>query len=468
MSIDRILNDTFGFPDFRPHQREIIEHIASPAGSAGTLVVMPTGGGKSLLYQIPALLQDRLSLVVSPLISLMKDQVDALRSRGVRAGCVNSAMSSAELLATRDAVIAGRIQLLYVAPERFNNTNFMQIMDRQSINLLAIDEAHCISHWGSGFRPSYRHIAGAIQRLRPERIVALTATANHQTQTDIVDNLGIPEARRVVTGFARDDLRFERCRIDSDAYGETRSAVLDAYDPEEGASCGIVYMVTKKNCETLVADLRRWDIPAHVYHAGLPDRDKQEVQERWMREDGVIVATTAFGMGIDKPNVRFIINGGLPSNVEEWYQMIGRGSRDGQGCNCFLFSDGEDLRIKHFLIETQYPSVSDLRSFKHWLDGFTAKGPVTEDMTQAEMGARAGVRKHTASGCCGFLARLGLIDKIAPGTWTFHPSAQHNLDYREHAQRIADKKADIERVRQIARGKPEGIVAEMCQYLARQ
>ncbi|MDA3963498.1 MAG: RecQ family ATP-dependent DNA helicase [Planctomycetota bacterium] len=468
MSIDRVLADTFGFSEFRPHQREVIEHLRSPAGASGALVVMPTGGGKSLLYQIPALMEQRLSIVVSPLISLMKDQVDALCARGVRAACVNSSMSRADLLATREAVIAGQIQLLYVAPERFNNAAFMEVVQAQSIYLLAIDEAHCISHWGSGFRPSYRYIAGAIERLQPERVIALTATANRQTQLDIIDNLGIPQAHRVVTGFARDDLSFGRCRIGTDAYGDTRDAVLDLYDPEEGVDCGIVYMVTKKNCEQLATDLRRWGVPAQVYHAGLSDGDKQSVQERWMQDNGVIVATTAFGMGIDKPNVRFVINGGLPSNIEEWYQMVGRGSRDGQGCTCHLFSDGEDLRIKHFLIETQYPGVADLRKFKLWIDGLTAKGPVTRDMTQAEMATAAKVRKHTASGCCGFLARLGLIEKLAPGTWTFHPSAAVDLDYSDHQQRITDKQSDIERVRRIASGAPDKILAEMCSYLAAQ
>ena len=465
MDLAALLRDRFGFAAFRPQQQHIIEHVLGPAGRNGTLVVMPTGGGKSLLYQIPALVLPGMTLVVSPLISLMKDQVDALQARGIRAACVNSSMSASELIAVRDQVSAGQVQLLYLAPERFKNENFMRIVEQRQVALLAIDEAHCISHWGSGFRPSYRHIPMAIQRLRPERVMALTATANAQTRQDIINNLALPQMHSIVTGFARTDLQFDRCRIEGNAYHNTKDAVLDCYDPDADMACGIVYMVTKKNCEKLVEDLRRWDIPAYVYHAGLADTEKQRVQETWMRDDGIMVATTAFGMGIDKPNVRFIINGGLPSNVEEWYQMIGRGSRDGQGCSCFLFSDAEDLRIKHFLIETQYPDVADLVRFKNWIDVESAGSSVTRDMTQADMAAAAGIHKHAASGCCAFLHRLGVIDKVQSGIWTLHHRPDISIDYAEHRRRIAEKKADIERVRQIAKAGGD-IVATMSAYLA--
>ncbi len=471
MSIDSILQTTFGFPAFREHQRDIIEHICSDAATGtdattGTLVVMPTGGGKSLLYQIPALMGSELSIVVSPLISLMKDQVDALCAKGVRAACVNSSMTAVEQIAVRDAVLAKRIQILYVAPERFKNENFMTVILQQQINILAVDEAHCISHWGSGFRPAYRAIPQAIKRIAPRKIIALTATANKSTQKDIVDNLGMPQAKVFVTGFARDDLHFAGYNMHGLAYAETRDAVLNIYDPEDGVDCGIVYFNTKKNCEKLVEDLKRWNIPVYVYHGGLPDKEKDLIQERWMKDNGVMIATTAFGMGIDKPNVRFVINGGIPSNVEEWYQMIGRGSRDGQGCDCYLFSDAEDLRIKHFLIETQYPEVMHLKKFKLWVDRITEDEDQTMSITQSAMAAKAGIPSHAASGCCGFLARLDVLEKVKPGVWTFHHMPDLDIDYSEHRKRIQEKKDDIERVRKIAHGGQ--VLADMCAYLGGQ
>lgn len=467
MQLEAIVQQTFGFAGFRPRQREIIEHILSPAGAEGTLVVMPTGGGKSLIYQVAALTVQRLSIVVSPLIALMKDQVDALRARGVAAACVHSGLSTRELIETRDRVLAGQIRLLYVAPERFKNRNFMAVVARQPLYLLAIDEAHCISHWGSGFRPSYRHLPAAIAALRPDRVLALTATANHQTRHDICTNLGLPRAHCFITGFRRDDLRFGRCRLDGNAYFNTRDAVLDRYDPEADSACGIVYLGTRKNCERLVADLERWSIPVAFYHAGMRDVDKQRVQEEWMRRDGVMVATTAFGMGIDKPNVRFVINGSLPANVEEWYQMIGRGSRDGRGCHCQLFSDAEDLRIRHFLLEIQYPPVTELRRFRRWLDATSrTEGERTLEATQDDLAAAAGIRPHTASGCCTICARYGLMEQLAPGRWRLLHRPEIRIDEAELERQRAAKLVDLERVRRIIR-RGGDLLGAICTYLER-
>jgi ATP-dependent DNA helicase RecQ len=352
----------FGYPDFRPGQWDIISSVLE---NRNTLAVLPTGGGKSLCYQIPAVMTPGLTIVVSPLISLMKDQVDALKKSGIRATAIHSSVNFREAVARLDKAKYGYYDLLYVAPERFESQAFLEHIRHISISLLAIDEAHCISEWGHNFRPSYRRLKAAIQFLENPTVLALTATATPDVQKDIVAQLELSKPNIVARGFNRPNLSF---RVARDV--QKRSHILDTCLKNES---GIVYAGTRKSVQNLSDYLNAHGISAAPYHAGLTDYDRHEAQEKFLAgELRVIIATTAFGMGIDKADVRFVIHHDMPSSIEQYYQEAGRAGRDGKDSTCTMLHSASDRSLPEFFINSSHPDrslIQEVYAFLHTMAG---------------------------------------------------------------------------------------------------
>ncbi len=346
-----VLRDTFGYSEFRPGQPEV---IAAVLAGRDTLAVMPTGGGKSVCYQVPALLFEHgLTVVVSPLLALMKDQVDALRQAGVNAAAVNSTMSREEQAQTMRDAAAGKLRLLYVAPERFGDGAFMAALRQLRVALLAIDEAHCISQWGHDFRPSYRDLGSVRPRIGNPPIVALTATADPEVRADVVARLGLRDPEVHVAGFDRPNLRFDVVRVKNQKEKSERIAEKLRELKDESA---IVYCGTRKKAEDLTDFLQRQRISSARYHAGMEDPDRKRIQDAFARDKlRVIVATNAFGMGIDKPDVRMVLHHDLPDSLEAYYQEAGRAGRDGAPAECVLYFAPRDRSLREFFIELQHP-----------------------------------------------------------------------------------------------------------------
>lgn len=346
-----MLRNVFGYSAFRPGQQEVIEAVL---GRRDTLAVMPTGGGKSVCFQVPALLfGDGLTLVVSPLLALMKDQVDALRASGVAASAINSTVAPEEQGRILADAAAGRLQMLYVAPERFGNGAFTAALRGLRIALLAIDEAHCISQWGHDFRPSYRELGNVRERLGSPAIVALTATADPRVRDDIVQRLGLREPLVHVAGFDRPNLRFDAVRARSKKEKAEQIAARLRELKDESA---VVYCGTRKNVEELTDYLQHQRIKCARYHAGMEDGDRKRIQDAFARDTlKIIVATNAFGMGIDKPGVRMVLHHDMPDSLESYYQEAGRAGRDGEPADCVLFFGPRDRGLRDFFIEMSHP-----------------------------------------------------------------------------------------------------------------
>ncbi|MFO1359428.1 DNA helicase RecQ [Plasticicumulans sp.] len=342
----RILRTVFGYDAFRGAQAEIVAHVA---GGGDALVLMPTGGGKSLCYQIPALLRAGTGLVVSPLIALMHDQVDALTQLGVRAAYLNSSLDAASVRETERAFAAGELDLLYVAPERLVTERCLGLLARTPLALFAIDEAHCVSQWGHDFRPEYRALSVLHERFPDVPRVALTATADALTRDDIREHLGLLDARVFVSSFDRPNIRYRIVAKD-----RAREQVLAFIRAEHAGEAGIIYCLSRRSVDETAAWLAERGIHALPYHAGLEAGVRRDHQQRFLREEGVVmVATVAFGMGIDKPNVRFVAHLDLPKSVEGYYQETGRAGRDGLPADAWLsYGLNDAIQLRRMLAES--------------------------------------------------------------------------------------------------------------------
>jgi ATP-dependent DNA helicase RecQ len=331
------LKEVFGFDGFRGGQEAAVARLLA---GRSVLTIFPTGGGKSLCYQLPALLLDGLTLVISPLIALMKDQLDFLVSRGVPAGRLDSSLSRDETIAVHDALNGGRLKLLYVSPERLGNERFLRSLERRTISLLAVDEAHCISEWGHNFRPDYLKIARLARQLKVERVLALTATATPEVARDIAQGFGIAEADVVHTGFYRPNLKLHVAPCEP----ETKDSLLLARLRSRPPGPTIVYVTLQHTAEEVAKRLSGHGFDARAYHAGMETEDRNAVQDAFMASDRmIVVATIAFGMGIDKADIRYVYHYNLPKALENYVQEIGRSGRDGKSSVCEMLACADDI-----------------------------------------------------------------------------------------------------------------------------
>lgn len=356
-----LLQSVFGYPAFRGSQAEIVQLIAA-GGDA--LVLMPTGGGKSLCYQIPSLLRHGCGIVISPLIALMQDQVDALGELGVRAAFLNSSQSFEESLRVERALRQGELDLLYIAPERLLTQRCLDMLDGVQIALFAIDEAHCVSQWGHDFRPEYIRLSVLHERYSEVPRIALTATADGQTRTEIIERLQLGEARQFISSFDRPNIRYQIVEKEN-----VRRQLLDFITTEHAGEAGIVYCLSRKKVEETADFLRDNGISALAYHAGMDTPTRSKHQSHFLREDGIImVATIAFGMGIDKPDVRFVAHLDLPRSIEGYYQETGRAGRDGLPADAWMAYGLQDVVQQRRMIEESEADITFKRMQSARLD----------------------------------------------------------------------------------------------------
>lgn len=349
-----LLKKYFGYSSFRRGQNQIINSIIE---KKDTFAIMPTGGGKSICYQIPALTMNGITIVISPLISLMKDQVDTLKENGINAAFINSTLSQKEVNQVIFSAISGHCKILYVAPERLEQDYFKNTVKSLNISMVAIDEAHCVSQWGHDFRVSYKRIAPFIESLSERPVVAaFTATATPQVKKDIIELLKLNEPNIFATGFDRSNLFFSVVR------NENKLDYILRYLKENKNNSGIIYAATRKEVDSLYEKLTRSGYSVGKYHAGLSDEERAKNQDAFLYDDvKIMIATNAFGMGIDKSNVRFVIHHNMPKNMEGYYQEAGRAGRDGENSECILLFSGQDIHIQKFLIQQSIPSYERQR-----------------------------------------------------------------------------------------------------------
>ena len=340
----RLLESHFGYSTFRNGQERAIQSVLA---GENTICVMPTGGGKSICFQIPALVLPGTTIVISPLISLMKDQVDALVQVGIPATFINSSLSYNEANERIREAKQGMYKLLYIAPERLESHEFIEDLKQMDIPLVAVDEAHCISQWGHDFRPSYRHIQRMVYSLpQKPNVLALTATATPRVREDICETLDIDEENSIITGFERENLSFAVIK------GQDRLHYLRDYIKKNEKEAGIIYAATRKNVDQLYERLKKENINVARYHAGMGDAERIREQDRFLKDEAsVMVATSAFGMGIDKSNIRYVLHFQLPKNMESYYQEAGRAGRDGLESECILLYSSQDVQVQRFLID---------------------------------------------------------------------------------------------------------------------
>jgi ATP-dependent DNA helicase RecQ len=386
-----VLHRVFGFGAFRPPQEEIVEHVIA-GGDA--LVLMPTGGGKSLCFQVPSLVREGTGIVVSPLIALMQDQVQALRQLDVRAAFLNSSLDAAMASEVEQQLVNGDLDLLYVAPERLLTSRFLQLLERSNIALFAIDEAHCVSQWGHDFRPEYRELTVLYERFPDVPRIALTATADKPTQQEIVERLSLSAARQFITSFDRPNICY---RMTQKADG---SRQLLEFLKDRTGEAGIVYCLSRKKVEATAEWLSERGYTALPYHAGLDAQTRAKHQQRFIREDGVvIVATIAFGMGIDKPDVRFVAHLDLPKSIENYYQETGRAGRDGAPAEAWLAYALSDVVSLGQMIESSEAPLERKRLERRKLDALFGLCETTQCRRQSLL-RYFGENYATACGNC--------------------------------------------------------------------
>ena len=396
----------FGLDQFRPGQRQVIDAVMS---GRDTLCIMPTGGGKSLCFQLPTIARSGMAIVISPLIALMKDQVDSLNRIDIPATFINSSLTQDEQMQRLGKMASGEYKLVYIAPERLRSNAFMRAIGKIEIQMLAIDEAHCISQWGHDFRPDYARLGGFRERIGRPQTVALTATATKLVQDDIAKILNLESPATFVTGFARDNLALS---VESpNGNHEKDQRLIEYLRQTEG--CGIVYASTRKNCEHLVellsANLKR---SLAFYHGGLSPEQRRDVQESFMSgETPIIVATNAFGMGIDKADLRFVVHYNMPGSVEAYYQEAGRAGRDGKPSQCLMLFSYQDKFIQEFFIDNSYPSRETIRDLYEFLRSIPAD-PIEMTLQEIKEEMDLSIGTMGIATCENLLEKAGAIERL--------------------------------------------------------